>query len=297
MQGKRLESRTPIRKEPVKLADNVTGHQTPNLKLLIQLGAEEREERLFFARQQDLGVEITAFLSGRPLNDPVFRADLERDMAKDLADFTGLITFHGAFLDLAVHSADEIIAATSRRRIESDLITARGLGCRKIIFHLGFNPLIGGQRHRTEFLERNISFWNEIVARHPDFEICLENQWETDPTIFEELFEAVDHRRFGMCLDVAHAHVHSHFAPEAWAERMRPHILHQHWSDNHGDRDRHAALGAGNIDWSTLAAPAVPVTLEMNSVAALRRSLSFLGQRKLRPTFNPYPTTFEPLLS
>jgi sugar phosphate isomerase/epimerase len=281
----------------VKLAEDEIARRAPDLKLLIQLGSEEREERLFFAKQQDLGVEITAFLSGPALNDPVFRAGLERDLAKDLADFPGLISFHGAFLDLAVHSADEIIAATSRRRIECDLITARGLGCRKIIFHLGFNPLIGGRRHRTEFLERHISFWNEIVERHSDFEICLENQWETDPTIFEELFEAVDHPRFGMCLDVAHAHVHSHFAPEAWAERMRPHILHQHWSDNHGDRDRHASLGAGNIDWSPLSVPSVPVTLEMNSVAAVRRSLSFLGQRKLRPTFSSYPTPFEPLLS
>lgn len=145
------------------------------------------------------------------------------------------------------------------------------------------------------------AFWGEILALHPAAEICLENQWEPDWTIFEELFERVGHRRLGMCLDVAHAHVHSHFTPEAWVERMQPHIFHLHWTDNHGDRDRHAPLGAGNIDWPALISAGTPcetVTLEMNSLPALRRSLVFLAQHGLHSPLPLLPThDLEPLPS
>lgn len=279
-----------------------TRKQIPEFEFLMPLGLEAREERIAFARQHGLGVEITAFLSGPPLNDPELRSGIEQELKADLLDFAAPRTFHGAFLDLAVHSADDAIAELSRSRIERDLLTATRLGCRKVVFHLGFNPVIGGIRHRTDFLARHASFWSELLSRHPEAEICLENQWETDWTLFEELFETVGEPRLGMCLDVAHAHVHSHFAPEAWVEQMRPHIRHLHWTDNHGDRDRHAPLGAGNIDWPALLAAGAPcrtVTLEMNSLAALRRSLAFLGQKGLRTAFSPQTPkpTLDPLFS
>lgn len=275
------------------------GNDLSNFEFLIPLGADQRGERIAFAHQQGLGLEIAAFLAGRPLNDPDFRADLERELAEELADFSGSRTFHGAFLDLAIHSADAALAELSRCRIERDLHTAARLGCRKVVFHLGFNPLIGGSRYRAEFLERHVTFWSEMLAAHQDVEICLENQWEPDWTIFEDLFEVIDHPRLGLCFDVAHAHVHSHFAPEAWMKRMGSRILHLHWTDNHGDRDRHAALGAGNIDWSAIVAADVPcrtVTLEMNSLPALRSSLAFLVQHRMRPAFrSQFPTlTLQP---
>lgn len=259
----------------------------PCFEFLIPLGADLRAERIAFAHQHELGLEITAFLSGPPLNDTASRADLEGRLAEELADFGGSRTFHGVFFDLALHSADAAIASLSRCRIERDILTAARLGCRKIVFHLGFNPLIGGSRYRTEFLDRHATFWSDMLAAHPGVEICLENQWEPDWTIFEDLFERVCDGRLGLCLDVAHAHVHSHFAPEAWLKRMKSHILHLHWTDNHGDRDRHAPLGAGNIDWPALfgaGAQCKTVTLEMNSLPDLRRSLAFLAQRGMRPT-------------
>jgi sugar phosphate isomerase/epimerase len=269
----------------VRLPPQEPAGRPPSFEFLIPLGWERREESLAFARQHGLGVEITAFLSGPLVNNPAARALAEENLAAELAGFRRR-TFHGVFLDLAPHSRDEAIATVSLHRIERDLATARRLGCRKVVFHLGFNPLVGGQRHRAEFLDRQASFWSGILDRHPALEICLENQWESDWTIFEDLFEMVGAPRLGMCLDVAHAHVHSHFTPHAWIAHMAPHVLHLHWTDNHGDRDRHAALGAGNIDWSAIIAAGAPcdtVTLEMNALPLVRRSLAFLAQRGLLP--------------
>lgn len=252
------------------------------------LGAHRRDERLAFAAERGLGVEVSAFVSGEPLTDPSARRNLERALARELAAFPGPRAFHGAFLDLAPHSEDDGIATASAHRIERDLATAVRLGCGKIVFHLGFNPLVATQRYRSGFLKRSADFWQRTLARHPQIVICLENQWEPDWTIFEELFAMTPSPRLGLCFDAGHAHVHGHFPPEAWIRRMRPHLRHQHWTDNHGDRDRHAALGRGNIDWPGIIAAGShldTVTLEMDDPAALQASLCFLAEQRILPAW------------
>jgi sugar phosphate isomerase/epimerase len=253
---------------------------------LVPLGGDNRAAHLAFANEHEFGVEITSFVAGDPLNLPDARAALEADLERELADFSGIKTFHGAFLDLALHSQDHDIASLSASRIERDVITASHLGCEKIVFHLGFNPLIPAARHRDDIVDSHAEFWGRMLVKHPGISICLENQWEADWTIFAELFETLRHPRLGMCLDVAHAHVHSHFSPAVWRQRMAPYILHMHWNDNGGDRDSHQPMGAGNIDWPEIfeACSSHPstVTLEMNGIPALEQSLAFLARQGVR---------------
>lgn len=254
-----------------------------HFQYFIPLGAERRDERLAFAAERGLGVEVSAFVGGDALNTPSARTRLEEDLETELAAFPGPKTFHGAFLDLALHSPDTELAALSRRRMERDLVTARHLGCEKIIFHLGFNPLVAVQRYREEVVHAHAAFWPEMLARHPGITICLENLWEADWSIFAEVLDRVPHADFGMCLDVAHAHVHGHYGPEAWIRGLARHIRHLHWSDNSGDRDSHLTLGRGNIDWpAVLDACAdwtsATVTLEVSELPSLDRSLAFLAR-------------------
>lgn len=256
-----------------------------NFSFLLPLGASDIASRVAFARRHDLGVEITAFVSGPPLNDSAERRQTEQELRRELEGFCGIRTFHGAFLDLALHSSDEKIAAISRERIERDLETATRLECSTAIFHLGFNPLITSASHREEVIDRSAVFWRAMSAAYP-VTIGLENHWEPDWTIFEELFEAVENPRVGLCLDVAHAHVHSHFDPCAWLQKTRRHLVHMHWSDNCGTRDRHEPLGAGNIRWDAIIDFFRPwerptVTLEVNPLPGLVRSLRFLEQREV----------------
>lgn len=258
------------------------------LNFLVPLGCKNRQERIAFAVQQRVGIEVTAFVGGPALNDHEVREQVETQLSAELATFEGTKTMHGAFLDLALHSQDGRVAAVSQSRIERDLLTAQHLGCEKIVFHLGFNPLVPGTRYQRALVEAHAEFWWYALSTYPGITICLENVWEPDWTVFGELFEAVQHPRFGLCLDVAHAHVHSHYNPEAWIRSMATQILHLHWTDNCGDRDSHLPLGAGNINWPAVfeacrAWKETTVTLEMNATGALRRSLAFLRRQGAFP--------------
>ncbi len=258
-------------------------------KILIPLARDRREERIAYADSKGLGLEITAFIGGDALNESAPRATLETAIESELTGFSGLKTMHGAFLDLAIHSDDSRIAAISQSRIERDVLTALRLGCEKVIFHLGFNPLVPGERYRQKLVEANVNFWTYVLASYPGITICLENQWETDWTIFKEIFSAVQESNFGMCLDVAHAHVYGHYSPEAWIDAIPTQVRHMHWSDNYGDRDSHLAVGTGNIAWVPIFAAggsweAATVTLEIADLSAIQRSLAFLTKRGVHAT-------------
>jgi len=257
-------------------------------KFLIPFGRERRDERLAYAESRDLGLEVTAFIGGGALNDAVDRDVLESEIESELAGFSGLKTMHGAFLDLAIHSDDDRISAISKSRIERDALTALRLGCEKVVFHMGYNPLVPGERYRQKLVESQVNFWSYILGSYPGITICLENQWETDWTIFQEIFANLQHPHLGMCLDVAHAHVYGHYSPEAWIEAIPTQVRHMHWSDNCGDRDSHLPLGAGNIAWAPIFASGdlwktVTVTLEVAETSGIQRSLAFLSRRGLIP--------------
>lgn len=253
-------------------------------KFLIPLGRDRRDERMAYAEAHGLGLEVTAFIGGDALNHASDRELLENELESELAGFYGMKTMHGAFLDLAIHSDDERITAVSQSRIERDVLTALRLGCEKIVFHTGFNPLVPGDGYRQRLVESHVNFWSYLLASYPGITICLENQWESDWTIFQELFSTLQHPHLGMCLDVAHAHVYGHYSPEAWIEAIPTRVLHMHWSDNCGDRDSHLALGAGNIAWGRIFATGdlwktVTVTLEVAEIPGIQRSLAFLKRR------------------
>jgi len=254
------------------------------LSFFIPVGAQHRAERIAFACKNELGIEITAFIGGQALNDVEARAQLESEIEAELSGLPLSKTMHGAFIDLALHSEDRRIAALSQSRIEADILTALKIGCEKIVFHLGFNPMVRVGRYRKEFLRAHAEFWHYALASYPGISLCLENQWEEDWGIFSELFDLVQDDRFGMCLDVAHAHAHSHFSPDAWMRGMSASVLHMHWNDNRGDRDSHQAIGVGTIDWPAVIAGCgawkeMSVTLEMRELSTIEKSLCFLARQ------------------
>lgn len=260
--------------------DSVQANMETHLKFLVPLSRDKRGERLAFASSHNLGVEITAFMGGDALNDPAARAALEVEFEHELAGFEGVESYHGAFVDLALHSPDKSVAAISRARMERDVLTALRLGCEKIVFHLGCNPLVPDEAVIHQLVDAHVDFWGYILEAYPGITICLENNWEPDWYLFAKIFARVPHARLGMCLDVAHVHVFSHFETQAWIERMASRIYHLHLTDNFGDRDAHLPLGAGNIDWSAIFKSfqslkhAKTATLEMNDQAALERSFN-----------------------
>lgn len=249
----------------------------------IPFGWQQRTEKIGFAREHGYGVEICVFAGGDAVDDPCARAEFERLVTSKLRRFPGPLSMHGAFMDLAVHSGDSHIACHSRRRIIEDIRLAGRLGCQKVVFHTGFNPLVPSVKYKERFLTAHAAFWQRAAAHCPALTICLENQWEPDPAILKELMRRIDRPNVRLCLDVAHAHAYSTIPVLTWLDQLAPHVAHMHWNDNHGDTDSHLAIGTGTIDWAALAARTrrlevpVSIVIELNSLNAIQQSLSYLA--------------------
>ncbi len=257
----------------------------------IALDGEDFAEKIPFAEKHHVGVEIDAFFAGPALFDQAARNKTERELGAALRDFPYRRSLHGAFIDLAVHSADPAVCAVARDRILRDLETASRLGCSLVVFHTGFNPLVPGERYGQEFLERHAAFWPGVADRFPGLTIGLENMWEASPGILEQLFPRIHHPRVGLCLDVAHAHAYSPCAMGRWLTALQPWIVHMHWNDNHGDTDSHLPIGQGTVPWQKVQAftrrlPGITVVVELKSMRFIRQSLRYLARFGLPPRIN-----------
>jgi sugar phosphate isomerase/epimerase len=243
----------------------------------------DRTDKVQLASAKGLGLEIGVFSSGEAVDDPWVRSDYEARLRAKLKRFPGAVSYHAAFKDLAVHSGDALIANISRQRILEDLRMATRLGCQKVVFHTGFNPLVPAVRYRDEFMRIHAEFWPRMAAAFPDVQICLENQWEPDPAIFVKLMEHISHPSVRVCLDVAHAHAYSTCSVANWMRVLAPFIGHMHWNDNLGDTDSHMAVGDGSIDWRDVLLQTagrgdkVSVVLELASIKEIEKSMAHLA--------------------
>lgn len=253
------------------------------MRLLIPLPWSERGRHLDYARAHGLGVEVTAFCSGPSLNDLPTRKERLRSLKKDLQHWTAPLSFHGAFIDIVLHSIDDEIAATSRRRIERDLSAACELGCGKIVFHTGFNPHVPVPKYCDEVVSGHSAFWSDALERFPAITVCLENTYEPHPALLRQIMKKANHPRLRVCLDVAHANVFGEDEPERWFHQLGPWIDHMHWNDNRGDRDNHLTVGEGTVRWPEVWEECgalrreVTATLELGSLDAIQRSIRRLN--------------------
>lgn len=222
---------------------------------------------------------------------------------KMLRRFSGAVSMHGAYQDLAVHSADSQIAHHSKQRIREDVNLAARLGCQKVVFHTGFNPLIPSVKYRERFLSAQAEFWQEAAGISPGVTICLENQWESEPGLLGELMARIDRPNVRLCVDVGHAHAYSKVPPQAWLRQLAPWVAHMHWNDNLGDTDSHLPIGEGRIHWAAILeetqrlAETVSIVIEMNSLTAIRQSMAYIEELRLdalftAPRFRPVCSEF-----
>jgi len=249
------------------------------VRWLIPLPWEGREHFRALAERHGLGFEVMAFCSGPALNDAGTRHERRKQLKRELRGFAQPLAFHGAFMDLALHSGDREIAAVSQKRILSDLEVASDLGCERAIFHTGFNPHVPVPQYEEEFFHGHRDFWQEALAKHPALTVCLENTYEREPSTLVGLARAVAHPRLQLCFDAAHAQTYSAAAAERWIPQLAQWLVHMHWNDNHGDGDTHLPVGEGIVPWlriwtATLQLKTAPmITLELASIEALERSI------------------------
>ncbi|HNX63736.1 MAG TPA: sugar phosphate isomerase/epimerase [Oscillospiraceae bacterium] len=191
-------------------------------------------------------------------------------------------TFHGAFLDVTVHSDDKRIREIADMRINQSLDIAKKMSAKSVIFHTNYISNFLLESYRRSWVERNAEYWSNKLSQYDDINIYIENMFDSDPELLAALGERMkDHPRFGICFDYAHATIFGNDI-DRWVKALAPYVKHIHINDNDLISDQHKPVGDGEIDWNLFLSyyrkyfSDVPVLIEVNGTDGQRTSLQYL---------------------
>lgn len=248
-------------------------------------------EFLALAKSQHCNLEVATFTYSN-----VYDADwakILQEQKLQLSTFEGKVSMHGTFQDLLIHSSDKKIAEVSKQRILENLEIAMKLNATQIVFHGSFNPLIRDEHYKKDWIERNASFWSEVLHKY-EIKILLENTWEPTPDLFRNLLEKINSPRLKICLDIGHVNVYSKISIKEWFVSLGQEISYIHLSDNLGERDQHLEIGQGKINWQDFSrivgeyADSPEIVLELVTLEKTKRSLRSLEENKIYPFNSTY---------
>lgn len=201
-------------------------------------------------KERSFNVETLFFAMPEHLNDNLedHRQKFEKRFLETEAK---KLSMHGPFFDLSLVSREKDIVTLTRRRYRQAVDIALKTGIEKIVFHTQYNPLLGFEAYKKEWLENSIGFFTELIGKIGDSPITLllENMFESDPELMFQLLEAINSPHMRVCLDVGHVQVYSDLPHSHWIERLSSYIKYIHLSDNGGKIDDHLALGQGVVDF------------------------------------------------
>ncbi len=239
------------------------------------------------AQEYNCGLEVQAF-SHPDVLDGEWR-NLLREYRQVLDGFSGPIACHGAFFDMSGASEDPLVIKLTRDRYMLNLDIAAELGAEHVVFHTNFLPMIRTEAYRRLYIERQISFWNElgVEAEKRGVWIAIENMWDPDPFILKAMVESISAPNVGICLDISHAYLYNNAHPvEEWVEVLAPYIIHSHMNNTRGVVDEHLALNVpgGAVNFSRILPmiaqlPREPwIILELDDPDALLQSLKYTSR-------------------
>ncbi len=215
-------------------------------KIFIQPDSSNFDNFLEYAKENDYNLEIASFAFANVL-DSNWR-EILADYQKKLRDFIGIISIHGAFQDLILHSRDNKIGEIAKSRYNQNLEIAKTLNAKYIVFHGNFNPLINHESYVQNWIEQNARFWRDVISKY-DITILIENVWEPSPEIFRKLLDEVNSPLLKICFDTGHANIFSRIPVERWFDSIGNDIIYIHVNDNKGEIDNELVPGDGNINW------------------------------------------------
>lgn len=215
-------------------------------QLLIIPNRNNLADSLEIAEKYNLGFEYNDFFNPNVL-DSSEHLDEIIDSYKSVK-LPNYCTSHGAFFDVIPFSPDKRIREISDLRIEQSIAAAEKVGARAIVFHTNYNPFLNSEAYINSFVETNTAYWNDVLKRHKNISVYLENMFDTTPDIMVRLSEQLcENDNFGICLDYAHAAL-SAVQPKIWAKLLGRYVKHIHINDNDCISDLHLAWGTGRID-------------------------------------------------
>jgi sugar phosphate isomerase/epimerase len=108
--------------------------------------------------------------------------------------------------------------------------------------------------------------------------------FDASPEPMRKLADALNSPLFRLCLDIAHATIHSNLSIAQWVECYGPHLAHVHMNDCNGELDDHLGLGQGKLDlhsaFSVLKKTKLPLTYALETGIHTPASLKYLGIAK-----------------
>ena len=247
---------------------------------------KEFDEFLQYATDNHFNMEIASFAYSAIL-DTTWQEILNNHL-QGLKGFTGKISLHGAYLDLAIHSRDRKVKKVAEERILLNLDIAHQLNAQYVVFHGSFNPLIRYESYRKNWVEQNANFWSDILDRYECI-VLLENLWEPHPDVYRDLLDTVESEQLKICFDTGHAHIFSHVTFEEWISTLQKDIVYMHINDNNKDIDSELVPGDGSIDWQKFSRLirkydiAPKVVFEVGTLEKTERSLQYFKERNLYP--------------
>ncbi len=222
----------------------------------------------------NLGVEI---LFENPADLwPHVRWENLLELADAIAEAEIPVSIHGPFHNLNLASKDAHIRSYSLDTLTGAMETARAFHSPQVVFHTGFLPQYP-PKAREKWLD-GFSISLELLLNRAvdlDVRLAMENTYETDLSLFEQIFERFPTPALGMCLDTGHAACFGKIEPAEWAHRFADRICHVHCSDNNGRDDLHLGLGKGVVNFRAQLLPIaklggdVSLTLEVGAEDAL----------------------------
>lgn len=195
------------------------------------------------AARHGLGLEIAEYCTASNLDAPIPQVLAAAESHRQAAS---RFVFHAPFNELCPAAIDPLAVELTRRRYRQALAAARDWGCRVMIVHTGFIPLV---YYPEWFVEKSVTFWQAFLREVPeDMTLCLENVMEPSPRIPVDIVRQVADPRLRLCLDVGHANTEVSRTPVMeWVEQCRPYLRHLHLHNNAGGWDLHDPLDRGTV--------------------------------------------------
>lgn len=236
-------------------------------------------------RIADLGLGVEVLFESTADLWPQVKWENLLDLADDLAEAGVEVLVHGPFHNLSLGARDEHIRSYSLDALAASLEAARAFHSPQVVFHTGYLPQFP-PKTRARWLDTFSQSLEQLLTRAAELgvRLAMENTYEPDLTLFEEIFERFPLPALGMCLDTSHATCFGRIEPAAWSRRFADRICHVHCSDNDGRDDLHLGLGTGVVNFHALLQPlarigsSAGVTLEVSAedAAVLRDYLAHL---------------------
>ena len=268
---------------PHKKASNSSRPAIPRNRLMVAVALDHPHE-LRCAAQYGVGAEIQTF---------GFPKYLEKDETKLLQKFVaqvdklhGPIGCHGPFIDTIHHSPDPDIREICRIRYLRAFDVAEALGAQYVLFHSQFNPIVRVPIYKKAYHENSLRFWPEIIeeAEKRRIPIYIENMFDDSPVPARMVADAIGSPYFKLCLDVAHAVIHSTLDISEWIDGCGEHLRHVHVNDCMGGMDDHLGLGQGVLDlpraFALLKKVKAPLTYALETGKHTAASMEYLGMSK-----------------